>query len=408
MKYFLALIVLGLMCPITLSAKMQASRESSPVNDFSLRLLKHQIKLGKEKENITLSALSAANTLAVLHALSDNSARKEIEKVLSSPEQVLSIIPNIKRRQPTGSSFYKQPEYAWSFRAAEGMFSSKSNHLEKQVKAFQNSISFVKIDFSSKENPNQVINKWVDGQTDFQIKNFLQGSKIPDFANLIIVNAVSLKGSWKHPFNPKKTHLKPFFTPGKTVNVPMMSKIRVPLACHIEDSGLVSIALPYASPNSGGDAMPDLTLMIIMPGKNTDLSGFIEKSTLASLQTHMPHKQMEVELEFPRFKSCGNTISLNPALQSMGVDQIFSKPQRKQNTPVHVDNIFHQCFLSISEAGTEPLPPPSEKESEEGDELSLQSNLPRISINRPFMWFIYDKSTHCMVFIGAQFDPTPN
>lgn len=413
MMHFLAYIVPLLACSLALSTELSADRESCPVNEFSINLLKHQIRINKD--NTTLSSLSAANTLAALHALSGNSTRKQIEKVLKSPGRVLSIIPNIKGRQPSGRAFFKQPEYAWAFRAAEGMFSTKYDKLEDGTKAFQNSINLVKIDFSSIPKARKTINKWVNGQTEFQINDFLQDSIINPETNLLIINAVSLKGSWKYPFNPKETHLDPFYSKSKTASVPMMSRKRVKIACHSDNSGLVSIGLPYDSPESDPDAAAELALIIVMPGKETELADFIENSSIESLQAVMPRTPQEVELEFPRFKSFGKTISLQPVFRSMGLTRIFAERReendiscsKKTGKATKVDDIFHQCFLAISETGTEPLPT-NDKSVLPHEELSIQSELPHICINRPFMWFIYDMNNRCIIFIGALFSPSPD
>lgn len=411
MRYLFAHIISVIACSIASSGEFQSDREFSPINDFSINLLKNQLSL--EQENTTLSTLSAANTLAILHAISGPPVKAQIERVLKSPDRVIPIIPNIKSRQPEGKAFYKQPEYAWAFRSADAIFSGSPHLLEPKVQDYRNSMLYVKTDFTSPSKAYQAINKWVDSHTEFYIRNFLGELSIPPKAKRLIINAVSLKGSWAYPFAPQNTHPKKFYGNERTIQIPMMTQNQVPIACHMEKSGLVSIGLDYGSPQSSADALVELVLIVIMPGKDTTLSDFIQNMTHEKLRAVIPRDIVEVNLEFPRFKSSGKTISLKPVFEKMGITGIFS--QKNEDTSiedetslVRFDDIFHQSFLSISETGTEPTTRTDDQSMEDENGFSIASELPTIQVNRPFMWLIYDMKNRCIVFIGAQFTPHPN
>src|SRR5690606_9487283 len=109
-----------------------------------------------------------------------------------------------------------------------------------------------------------------------------------------------------------------------------------------------------------------------------------------------------IELRMPRFTLAGETITLRPAFENLGMDAPFRGgfDNAYPSANVFIDNIYHQVFFAVDEAGVEgaaataivnnigftPDEPPTAEFS--------------VTLDRPFLTLVRDRATGTLLFMG--------
>ncbi len=70
-------------------------------------------------------------------------------------------------------------------------------------------------------------------------------------------------------------------------------------------------------------------------------------------------------------------------------------------TPSHVSRAIHKTFIDVSEQGTE-----AAAATAVGVVTSIAPNRPLIQVNHPFLYFIVEKQSGTVLFMGTINDPT--
>ena len=80
-----------------------------------------------------------------------------------------------------------------------------------------------KLDFAKNVEAAEIINTWIEEQTNDKIKDMIESSMLSDLTKLVLTNAIYFKGLWANPFNPGDTYDVDFELASKdTVKVNMM------------------------------------------------------------------------------------------------------------------------------------------------------------------------------------------
>jgi serpin B len=243
------------------------------------------------------------------------------------------------------------------------------------------------------------INGWVADQTAGKIGNLFQPGALGVDTRVVLVNAIYFDANWKTQFDSSKTQLAPFTKlDGTTVNAPLMNlaKLNAPVALA---PTYAAIDIPYA----GGQT----SMLVIMPNGGqfasveASLGGDFLAQVVASLQPQ------DVALSLPKFTLKGATVSLKPALESLGMVDAFDPktadltPMATSDQPLHVDDVVHQAYVRVDESGTE---------AAAATGVSVGTNaieeIPPVVVNRPFFFVLRDVPTGAVLFVGRVMDPT--
>lgn len=243
----------------------------------------------------------------------------------------------------------------------------------------------------------QLINDWVEDQTEDRIVDLVPQGVITTDTRLTLVNAVYFLANWLNEFNADQTAPGSFNTPAGEVTVPMMNgSLRTNYAA---GDGYQAVILPYV-----GDA----AMFIVLP--DDDMAGFagtldVERyrNIRASVTDH------QVELSMPRFEF-RSSVPLKQALRTLGVELAFEPPLGDSGADftgitdervLFIQDALHQAFVSVDEKGTEAAaatalvfgvtsaPPPAQ-----------------LTLDRPFLFFIEQTSTGEILFAGQVVDPS--
>jgi serpin B len=256
--------------------------------------------------------------------------------------------------------------------------------------------SVTKLDFSS---PTAIstINGWVNEKTNTLIPKIID--EIPAEAVMYLVNAVYFKGQWKYQFDKSKTEQKPFHLYNGT-ELQVASMIQHEKHPLFEGPGFAAIELPY---NQGNYVM---SILLPDPGKTVD--DVITQLSQANWNTWSTQfSERDIQLQLPKFKYQYNEKQMKPILSDMGMGLAFD-PVNADFTRINSDGglyisrILHKTFIETNEEGTEAA-------AVTAVEVGVTSVGPDqtyyFTINRPFVYFIQEKSTGTILFIGTVMNP---
>jgi serpin B len=236
-----------------------------------------------------------------------------------------------------------------------------------------------------------LINAWCADKTHGKIKSILDN--FPANTMTCLLNALYFKGTWSQPFFDKKeTNEYATFTngDGSTSLVAMMhSNLK---ANYAAGPGFEMLELPY-----GNEAF---SMILLLPAE-----GSSARSVAASLDEAVWNdclsqlSQRDINLALPRM-SLEYEIELNDVLKAMGMPSMFDKysadfSRINPNVRLYVSLVKQKTTLDVNEEGTEAAAVTTVA-------LVKVSFSPPVSLtfDRPFLFFIKEKSTGLILFAG--------
>jgi serpin B len=261
------------------------------------------------------------------------------------------------------------------------------------------------LDFANAPEPARAhINKWVEGHTERRIKDLLPPASITSGTRLVLVNAIYFLANWKDAFEKRSTTQQPFSVAAGKTRPAMMMRRRGSYRLAKAD-GVAMLELPYV-----GDSA---AMLVVLPDRSSSLDA-VEKSLDASKLAAWTQALagQEVDVWLPRFLiDPPVTMELTPPLKALGMAHAFD-PGRADFTGIanppnpsdrlFIGAVFHKTFVKVDEKGTEAAaatavvmapgagPPPPAAE---------------FRADRPFLFFIVDKATRLVLFMGRVAEP---
>ena len=248
------------------------------------------------------------------------------------------------------------------------------------------------VDYADPEAVRPLINAWVASQTNERITDLVPQGALSALTRLVLVNAMYLKADWAVPFNAAFTKDRSFrLASGKEVKVPTMSMdIAQPIA---RGHGYRAIELPY-----DGDR---LAMLIVVP---SDLGAFEAGLTSDAYDAIVGSLEQDtVALTMPTF-SARTSVGLAEPLKALGITDMFDPALAdlsgiSPEPGLHVDAAVHQAFVKVAEQGTEAAAATALGDS------GTSGPPPAFKVDRPFLWFIRDRETGSILFMGRVIDP---
>ncbi|XP_075052798.1 alpha-2-antiplasmin [Mixophyes fleayi] len=361
-------------------AEMQAF--SKAMMAFSKDLLK-QVHLDSQAPNVVVSPLSIALGLLQLTL----GAEKETEKKLLETLHMESLpCLHEKLHQVTKQLTQTALSIASRIYVKKG-FHVKKNFLRKSEQLYGSKPKTLGLNM--KQNL-ESINKWVSDATRGKIPNFL--SNIPANVVLMLLNAIHFKGVWKNRFDPSKTTQDVFYiNENETVSVDMMHAMKYPLSYFVLEKLDSQVArLPFKG---------NMSFVVVMPLQmDWNLSKVLDKLNKTELYSRL-HKEKPTILRVPKL-SLNFKLELSHVLTTLGLGQLFSNPDLKgiSDEALFVSSVEHQSTLELNEEGVE---------AAAATAVLMSRSLSTFSINRPFVYFLFDDITGLPLFLGYVRKPNP-
>ncbi len=309
-----------------------------------------------------------------------NMSRTDINNSYKSLNDLLTSIDNNVEFTSANSIWYRNE------------FEVKTDFLNVNRDFFNAEVT--EADFDSPATVN-MINDWVKDATNNKIDKIIDNID-PDMV-MYLINAIYFKGTWHYQFDETKT-IDDYFKVSDNKNVPVKMMVQKNKFRYYSNTDLKAIELPY-----GNDSYE---MIVLLPNGNTGINDLIENLTSESFsQIKSNFTEQELTLMLPKFK-LEYESKLNDYLISLGMNEAFDPYNADFSGINEVDQIFisevkHKTFIEVNEEGTEAAAVTSI-----GFELTSIGDDIVFRVDRPFLFFIYEKNTNTILFSGKIMDPS--
>ncbi len=240
----------------------------------------------------------------------------------------------------------------------------------------------------------KTINDWVSAQTHGAIDRIFD-EPLPASTTFVLANTLYFKGSWASAFHARATQPAAFHGPAGDVVAPQMSGAFD--ASFAEGSGWQAVDLPYV-----GNHLV-MTLVLPAEGRFDEIRGSINAAWLDRMDAAASTQFIGVKL--PRFRfSWGGQLEVT--LRAMGAVDAFDAQRAdftglSSGARIALGDVFHRAVIGVDESGTEAAAVTA---------LVGYGSAPRTPrpfvADRPFLFFIRDRETGTLLFLGQVVDPT--
>ena len=295
-------------------------------------------------------------------------------------------------------SLLLQPNNSYTLTCANSLLSQKCFQVNDEYKKIltESFKAFVlEVDFL-KENKKAVnkINEWVKEKTNNMIPELLQS--LDPSAELILLNAVYFKGSWKTQFRKEATYAQVFYNRG------LEEKAKETEMMHMTDSFLFfeeetfqAIQLPYIS--------EEIAMIFLLPKERNGLDKLEAMLTSSFLEDlKQKFRKRKVKITLPRFR-LEYAKSLVPYLSELGVKRAFSRGAEltvvSDDPDLAVSEIFHKAVLDVKEEGSEAAAATKIYIVKRCLEI-----VPEFVADHPFAFVIYNAKNDLILFMGRVYE----
>ncbi len=354
---------------------------------------------GAEGNNVFLSPYSVASALGMLLAGARGATNDEIAAVLSVDDENAFHPARgaLTAAVTTPAAVAGDEAEPFTLRAANQLFGQDGfpfvdAYLELLARSYGADMGVV--DFASQpEAARQLINGWVEEQTEERIVDLIPEGVISALTRLVLVNAVYFKANWREPFDPAATTPETFRDlDGTSGPVDMMHGMIG--AGYAAGDGYEAFRLSYA-----GDTT---SMLVVMPDEGTlvDFVGQLDAPALAAIGDALESTQLE--LAFPSFEFT-TALGLRPLLEELGMIRAFDAPGADgadltgitAEQVLFVQDALHQAFVSVDEEGTEAAAATAVAVG-----LTAVPEVVPVRVDRPFLFVIEHDETRETIFIG--------
>lgn len=392
--------LMALFCILELSAfpwdnDEEEKFESIPdaINDFGIYVFK-KLNTNSSEENLVISPLSITTALTVVQNGAQGETKSAMKKTLNLTDFGDSQINNQYKKYITK---FNQDGEEIETNLVNSLWYSNNfelnrDFLKRNQIYFNAKISHLNFSGSGAA---QRINDWVEENTNGRIKNMV--SRISPGAMLYVLNAIYFNGKWQIPFDKRLTEKMIFYGGDKEHEVPFMQGSD---KFHFyKDAECKVLSLPYSNGH--------YSMVIVLPNQSGHINDLISNFSLQSWKDiNKQMKGQRVEVHLPKFTySYGE--ELNNILKDMGMEVAFDDRKAdfsgiSLNDKMYISNVIHKAFIEVNEEGTEVAAATS---IEFKSVAATDGQTETFYANRPFVYFIYDKESHLIQFMGKVVNP---
>uniref|UniRef100_A0A8B9Z9W6 Serpin domain-containing protein n=1 Tax=Buteo japonicus TaxID=224669 RepID=A0A8B9Z9W6_9AVES len=369
-----------------------------------------ELKVQHVNENIFYSPLTIISALSMVYLGARENTRTQIDKVrITSSIFLFVFMPKIQCGTSVSihtslKDIFTQitkPSDNYSLSLASRLYAEKTypilpEYLQCVKELYKGGLESVSFQTAA-EQARELINSWVESETNGMIKNILQPSSVDPQTKMVLVNAIYFKGVWEKAFKDEDTQEVPFrVTEQESKPVQMMYQIGSFKVAVMASEKMKILELPYAS--------GQLSMLVLLPDDVSGLEQLESAITSEKLiewisSTTMEERKMKVYL--PRMK-IEEKYNLTSVLMALGVTDLFSSSADLSGISsaesLKISKAVHEAFVEIYEAGSEVV-----GSTEGGMEVTSVSE--EFRADHPFLFLIKHKPTNSILFFGRCFSP---
>ncbi|XP_033476658.1 antithrombin-III [Epinephelus lanceolatus] len=373
---------------------------------FALSLYK-QLALSKTpNSNIFMSPISISTAFAMTKLGACNETLRQIMEVFEfdtikekTSDQVHFFFAKLNCR------LYRKKDETTELISANRLFGDKSLIFNETYQNISETVYGAKLlPLNFKENPEKAritINNWISNKTENLIQDTLPAGVLDSNTVLVLVNTIYFKGQWKSKFDKDNVYVSDFqVSDSQTCSVTMMYQETKFRYRHFPNDQVQLLEMPYR-----GD---DITMVIILPSKETTLRKVEESLTLDKLTSWFDEMtETTVAVNIPRFR-VEDSFSVKEKLKAMGLTDLFTS--EKASLPgmledgsdgLHISDAFHKAFLEVNEEGSEAAAATAVVAI--GRSMNLDREI--FLADRPFLLLIRESTINAMLFTARVANP---
>ncbi|KAF3490680.1 proteinase inhibitor I4 [Arthroderma uncinatum] len=348
------------------------------VNDLGLKML--QLACNKEipTGGIIVSPASIGIALAMLAGAAIPSESEKMCTALGSdkPESLDALYLSLKDCKDTTA-------------AANAIFAKKGTKLDKEYASFlQQFAVLTNTEFPRLIDGLDTINTWITNNTMGMIKDMIKRESVLQ-SHIVLVNALSYKGTWKEQFNPKDTTRKyPFqVSESETRPVDMMFRLNEHILVY-EAKNYTAIQLPYQASSPAAST----SFMAYLPHPGTSVQQVLSSIPPLHGKNRFTSEKFD-RFGFPKMETSSG-MDILPLFRQIGFHIPGDFPKMGMGGNV-VQSILHNTAISLDEKGTRAA-------ASTAVMMMRCIRTPKnLIFNRPFVFSIVIDSTGAALFTGV-------
>ncbi|KAK2163102.1 hypothetical protein NP493_1481g00020 [Ridgeia piscesae] len=234
------------------------------------------------------------------------------------------------------------------------------------------------------------INRWVSRKTDGKITSLLPRGSVTKQTALTLVNAITFKGNWLYKFTGYETTLERFYKSKTTLVEMMRMTVAAPYLRYANDRSLHAeiLELPYVDTR--------VAFYVVLPYRSSSLSALEQQFRWNPDALDLKPRRMLVRL--PKF-TVRSKVNLAGQLRDMGMRDLFGAADLRGidgKRDLFVPGVFHEAYIKVSETGTDAGAATAVLQGKS----YLRDFGETFVANRPYLFFIWDRSTSSLLFSG--------
>ncbi|XP_039982111.1 serpin peptidase inhibitor, clade A (alpha-1 antiproteinase, antitrypsin), member 10a [Xiphias gladius] len=236
------------------------------------------------------------------------------------------------------------------------------------------------------------INRWAREQTGDQVQELV--TNLDPQTQLLLATTASYQSLFSPSFNSSLSQDERFYVDKyHVVMVTMMFRADKYFLAYDHSVKVGVLKLPMRN---------GMAMLVILPDEDVDVATVEEEVTAEKIQAWIKQlKKTKLEVQLPRFL-LERSYSLKDVLETLNITQVFQEDADITNMGgakgPRLSQVFHKSTISVDDRSDDIAA---------GGRVSVFATLPpRLTINRPFIFIIYQQNTGSLLFMGRVVDPT--
>lgn len=397
-----ALIFVGCIENPTVDAEITTNAES--VEDYNIATANNAFAfdmysmIRNNDENVFFSPHSIFTAMAMCYDGAEDSTKEEIANVFYFPlnKTILEVslggmIDTINSE--TNDYELETANALWinnDFTLKEQYVSNVDNYYSGKVQ---------ELDFGGQpEESTNTINNWVEEKTNEKIQNLVSRDSINEDTRMIITNAIYFNGKWEDEFERSNTDERLFYMSDDD-EITVETMFTQSYLNYGEDSDAKILELPYKGHN--------MCMYVVLPDDHAieEFEKSFSVGDYEKLKSNMD-SEYEVRVWIPKFKFETKT-ELSDQLSGMGMENAFISGNFSgiSEEQLKISKVVHQAYVDVQEEGTEASAATSIEMAPTAAPGGSDPIIRTFRADHPFMIFIEDKRTGCILFMGKVGNP---
>lgn len=371
-------------------------------NAFALRLYS---SVQQQPGNIIFSPYSISSALAMVYAGASGETEKQMKQALGFTLDQSDLHSAFASLNKSLTTFTSDISSELNLKIANSLWLERGLNLLPEFSTIiskQYLGAIQRTNFKEPETSRAEINRWVKEHTNGKITDLLTSSSISQNTQMVLASAIYFKARWEALFDPKFTHVAPFFpNPNQTLTVSMLEKAAS--YRYLDGDGFSMVEIPYFA---GHGSSKQFLFLMILPHEKGALKAVEKKITTQKILEWQAAMSLEsVRVILPKF-SMSEGVELNHILESMGMPIAFSKQadfsKMTTDKSLQIGDVSHKAYIAVDEYGTEA----AAATSVSMQVTSIQHKKPiEFRADHPFIFIILDKDTKAILFLGRVVKP---